>query len=49
MHSEGYSKDGHWDGKHTYWYENGQKEAEIIYKNGIREEETQWNENGEKI
>ena len=47
IHSEGYSKDGQWDGKHTYWYENGQKEAETIYKNGAREEENQWNEDGE--
>jgi antitoxin component YwqK of YwqJK toxin-antitoxin module len=47
IHSEGYSKDGQWDGKHTYWYENGQKEAETIYKNGTREEENQWNEDGE--
>ena len=47
VHSEGCSKDGQWDGKHTYWYESGQKEAEIIYKNGTREEENQWNEDGE--
>ena len=47
VHSEGFSKDGQWDGKHTYWYESGQKEAEIIYKNGTREEENQWNEDGE--
>ena len=47
VHSEGCSKDGQWDGKHTYWYESGQKEAEIIYKNGSREEENQWNEDGE--
>jgi len=25
-----------------------QKEAEFIYKNGIREEQTDWNEDGEK-
>ena len=34
-------------GKSISWYENGQKEAEIIYKNGSREEENQWNEDGE--
>ena len=30
----------------TYWYENGQKESEITFKNGEEISKKQWNEDG---
>ncbi len=36
-------KDGEsWDGKWTFWYENGQKRGERIFKDGEKIEEYRW-------
>jgi hypothetical protein len=43
-------KDGQpWDGKQTWWYDNGQKELEGTYKDGKKDGiHTIWYENGQK-
>ena len=43
-------KDGQpWDGKLTWWYDNGQKELEGTYKDGKKDGiHTIWYENGQK-
>ena len=42
-------KDGEFDGKWTWWYENGQKKEESTYKDGeIDGKWTHWYENGQK-
>ena len=37
------------DGKGTYWYQNGQKKAEVAYKDGKFIEETEWDEDSGSI
>ena len=39
-------KDGKEDGLWTQWYENGQKDEEITYKNGEIISSKEWNEDG---
>ena len=41
-------KKGKREGKKDVWYENGQKSAEIIYKDGEEKSRVCWNEQGKK-
>ena len=43
-------KDGEsWDGKWTFWYENGQKRSETTFKDGELISGKCWDEDGDEI
>ena len=43
---EGTYKDGKLDGLYTSWYENGQKQIEVTFKDGELISEQCWDEDG---
>ena len=48
IRSKGKVKKGKMDGKWTFWYHNGQKECEVICKNGELIDGKVWDDDGNK-